>query len=252
MTILYFTATGNGLYIAKKIGGKLISIPKAVKSKNYYFSDDKIGIIFPIYGWAVPQYIREFLQNVQLDSKYIFAVMSYGMLHGAAASHLLKVASENGIHFSYINTIKMVDNYLPAYKMEKQKEDEPKKQIDLHIGLVIDDINNNKQWIPKDSFINKLITKYLLKSDLYKSGVGITNKFSIEDTCTKCGICAKVCPVDNICVENAKPVFDKKCIICLSCTQNCPQNAIRLSTEKSKARFRNQHVDLKEIVESNS
>lgn len=53
MAILYFTATGNNLYVAKKIGGNLISIPKAVKEGNFNFFDDKIGIVFTICGCSV-------------------------------------------------------------------------------------------------------------------------------------------------------------------------------------------------------
>ena len=30
MTVLYFSSTGNSLYIAKRIGGKLLSIPECI------------------------------------------------------------------------------------------------------------------------------------------------------------------------------------------------------------------------------
>lgn len=252
MTILYFTATGNGLYLAKKIGGTLISIPKSVKDGNHHFSDDKIGIIFPIYGLTVPPYIGTFLQKLQLDSNYIFAVMSYGMMTGAAVDYLSEFASKCGIHFAYINTIKMVANYLPYFNMKNQKENEPKRQIDQHLNLIIDDINNSKQLIPKDSFMSKFLTKMVLKSYKFNTGVGVTKNYRIEDTCIKCGICEKVCPVNNIKVNVAKPVFDSKCISCLSCTHNCPQNAIRLAGERSNSRFRNQNINIKEIIDSNN
>ncbi len=252
MTILYFTATGNNFYLAKKMGGNLISIPRAIKENNFHFKDDKIGIIFPIYGLAVPYYIREFLSKVQLDSKYVFAVMSYGMYNGAASSHLIKLASENGICFSYINTIKMVDNSLTNYEMGDQIKNEPKKEIDKHLDEIISDINNNKQWIPKDSFASRLLTKSLVNFKKFQTGVGITEQCNVEDTCIHCGICAKVCPTDNIQVNGAKPVFGRECISCLACTHNCPQNVIRLTHEKSKIRYRNKHVKLNEIVEANN
>ena len=35
MKTLYFTATGNSLYIAKSIGGELLSIPKMIKEGRY-------------------------------------------------------------------------------------------------------------------------------------------------------------------------------------------------------------------------
>lgn len=251
MTILYFTATGNGLYVAKQIGGNLVSIPKAIKENRFHFADDKIGIIFPIYGGAVPPYIREFLRRLQLDSKYIFAIMSYGMFDSGATSHLLKLASENDIHFSYVNIIKMVDNYLPGFHMDKQVEGEPKKRIRQHLDKIIDDINCSKHLIHKDSFMDQFITKIMLKSDSFRTGIGITDKYSVEDTCIKCGICEAVCPKNNIQVTNAKPAFGSECISCLACTHNCPQNAIRLSTEKSRTRFRHPQIQLNEIIDSN-
>ena len=43
MKILYFTATGNSLAVAKKLGGELISIAQ-VKDKQT-FRDDVIGVV---------------------------------------------------------------------------------------------------------------------------------------------------------------------------------------------------------------
>lgn len=251
MTVLYFTATGNGLYITKKIGGTLVSIPKAIKEGQYQFSDDKIGLVFPIYGWAVPQYICEFLQKVKLDSPYIFGVMSYGMISGGAAGHLQRIASENGIRLSYVNILQMVDNYLPGFEMGAQLAGEPKKEIDRHLDAIVADIHAGKQWLPKDSFVKRLVTKKNLQSNPFATGAGLAVKYTVEDTCNHCGICAKVCPVDNIQVADAKPAFGLNCISCLACIQNCPQNSIHLPNEKSRARFRNQHIKVSEIIEAN-
>jgi ferredoxin len=252
MKILYFTATGNGLHIAKTIGGELVSIPKIIRERNYSFTDDKIGIVFPIFACGVPHFIKDFLQKVQLNSEYIFAIMSYGMYAGATTDNLKKIASENNIHFSYINTIRMVDNYLPNFKMEDQIKNEHKKRIELNLSKIMDDIKNGKKWFPKNLFFDKMITKSLQKSDIFKTGIGFTNKFNVEDACVKCDICVKACPVDNIKVNNAKPVFNDNCISCLACTQNCPQNCIRLLGEKSKERFRNNNVTLQEIIQANN
>ena len=50
MLIFYFTATGNSLAVAKRIGGNLISIPQVIDSQNLKYKDDAIGIVFPIYS----------------------------------------------------------------------------------------------------------------------------------------------------------------------------------------------------------
>lgn len=61
MTIFYFTSTGNSLAAAKRIlssesGGTLISIPQVIDSPSLEYSDDVIGIVFPIYGLASPKW----------------------------------------------------------------------------------------------------------------------------------------------------------------------------------------------------
>ena len=35
MTVLYFSSTGNSLYIAKRIGGKLLSIPECIHKEVF-------------------------------------------------------------------------------------------------------------------------------------------------------------------------------------------------------------------------
>ena len=50
MKVLYFTATGNSLAVAKRIGGELISIPRAMHDGDLSFADDAVGLVFPVYA----------------------------------------------------------------------------------------------------------------------------------------------------------------------------------------------------------
>ena len=55
--ILYFTATGNSLYIARQLADEnteLLSIPQMVKQGRRDFEADEIGIVYPIYGHMPP------------------------------------------------------------------------------------------------------------------------------------------------------------------------------------------------------
>jgi ferredoxin len=248
MKILYFTATGNSLYVAKNIGSEYYSIPKLLKEGIFDFEDEKIGIVFPTYNTGVPKIVEKFLNKANLKSKYIFGIATYGFYAGSATRHLLQIGKRNGIEFSYINEILMIDNYLPGFDMNKELEKEPKKQIKANLEKIIKDIEEGKEYIKKHSFMSdslRVINENLFYNNQFEKN------FVVEDNCNGCKTCEKVCPVNNIKVDK-KPLFMNNCQQCLACTHNCPQKAIRVKNEKSRARFINQNVTLKEIINANN
>jgi ferredoxin len=247
MKILYFTATGNNLYVAKRIGDEYYSIPKLIKEGSFDFEDEKIGIIFPAYYIGVPKIVEEFLNKVRLKSKYIFGIATYGAFSGTTTRHLLEIGKRNGIEFSYINEIVMVDNYLPGFDMNKQVQEQSKKNIEENLEKIIKDIEEGRKYIKKHTIIMEGIR--VLADKFYDNK--FEKNFSVDNNCNGCKTCERVCPVDNIKVDK-KPVFNNNCQHCLSCIHNCPKGAISIKKEKSKARFINENITLKEIIDSNN
>ena len=264
MKILYFTATGNSLYIAKSMGGELLSVPQMIKEGVYEFTDEKIGIVFPVHGWGVPSYLVDFLKKATFNCGYLFAVATYGIYSGAVAKHLIDIGSEAGFRFDYINRIKMVDNYLPGFDMKKQVEEEPKKEIEKQLAAVKSDVASDKKWILKENFLQKVSFNYMksrenkpfskkrLKIHVY--GEGINRYLQVDDTCTQCGVCTRVCPAGNISIDekNGKITLGDTCFSCFSCVHHCPSNAIHINGEINGNRFINRHITLNEIVEANN
>lgn len=247
MKILYFTATGNNLYVAKKIGDECYSIPKLIKEGSFDFEDEKIGIIFPTYYIGVPKIVEEFLNKVRLKSKYIFGITTYGAFSGATTRHLLEIGKRNGIEFSYINELIMVDNYIPGFDMNTQVQDQAKKNIEENLSKIIKDIDEGRKYIKQHTIIMEGIR--VLADKFYDNK--FEKNFSVDNNCNGCKTCERVCPVNNIKVDK-KPAFNNNCQHCLACIHNCPKGSISIKKEKSKARFINENITLKEIIDSNN
>ncbi|WP_234123639.1 EFR1 family ferrodoxin [Clostridium hydrogenum] len=249
MKIFYFTTTGNCLEVAKKIGGELISIPAVLKCDKFDFEDDIIGIVTPNYEGDLPSPVKEFLKRVKLKADYLFGIITYGAFNANANEVLLRIGQQNHIQFNYINSIIMVDNSFVYFDIEKQIKNLPKKRVAESIIKIKTEIEHKINKIYGINIGRKLIG--VLISSYPKKKKNYSKKFYVEDTCIKCGICEKVCPIDNISIED-KPVIHDKCILCGACTHNCPKNSIRYKGEKSKSRYRNQNVSVTEIIAANN
>jgi ferredoxin len=251
MTIYYFTSTGNCLSVAKAIGGELRAIPQMIKTKDYYCADDVIGLIFPIYGFGLPKIVSYFLDHASWQADYIFAIGTYGNATGAALENLKKYGATLGIEFNYLNSLIMVDNWLPGYSVESQLEKLPGRNVPNALAKIADDVQNRVKNEPKSSLFERATTKAIQKMTTQFNDGSMARSFIVGDTCTTCGICAKVCPTGNIAVtENV--TFGEFCVACLGCIHNCPQTALHLKNEKSSARFRNTDVTLNELIASNN
>jgi len=71
------------------------------------------------------------------------------------------------------------------------------------------------------------------------------------DRCIRCGICARVCPADNITVAD-RVVFGDRCQNCFACLHACPRGALHLKSERSERRWRNPQTPLGELIRANS
>lgn len=65
-----------------------------------------------------------------------------------------------------------------------------------------------------------------------KAGAAMVPK--AESACTKCGLCAKVCPAGAIDPSNPKVVDKSKCIGCMRCVSVCPAKARHVNPVMTK------------------
>lgn len=248
--VFYFTATGNSLFIAKQLSDSPLSIPQELKKNDLTYEADEIGFVFPDYAAAVPVIVREFVEKARFKASYIFSVITFGNASVNVAEWWNDWAKAKGLHNNYINTILMVDNYLPVFDMNEQIKID--KKTDENMAGIIGDISGHKDFIaPSDM---GWFTKEMLQQmqDMHFSQMSEQLIKLDADKCVQCSTCTEVCPRGNFSLDSGGLQISGKCEFCLACVQNCPQHALSLERERNKeARYRHPDISLNEIKRAN-
>lgn len=251
--IFYFTGTGNSLYVAKELDEHIISIPQVIKRENLCFSADSIGIVCPVYGHEMPSMVKDFLRRAELDTDYLFLVLTYGAHHGGAAEIADSFLRDAGKKADYITSIEMVDNFLPAFDMEEQMSED--KQVEKHLDEIRVAVQAKTRGIQKAGLVERNVHKMYVQM-VHNAPETVWAAFRVTEECVGCGICTRVCPAGCIRLEDQYAVHDPAgCQACFACIHACPKMAVQFTLpdpEKNPAaRYRNEHVTLCELVKSN-
>lgn len=249
ITIYYFSGTGNSLKAASDIADQytqkeLVKIDrkKAIKHPESTI----VGFVFPVYMGGLPDIIDSFLKDFPFQENiYYFSVATYYTYKGFALSIANKILNDKGVKLSYGSYIPTIGNCLKEYEVPANKRPKRLERANRITNRIADDIKNrveNKQTRYcrlSDKLHKKMF--HLFFKDAYQ-------KFTLEDTCISCGLCTKICPVDNISLENNKPVWGKNCEVCHACVHWCPKNAINLGKSKGRLQYHNPNIKISNLL----
>ena len=93
---------------------------------------------------------------------------------------------------------------------------------------------------------------------LARKGLGFA-KMKVDTTsCSGCGLCEKICPMNNIHMEEDKagvkaPAFEKNCESWFSCLLYCPDESIRdqrMNKKKVDFQYKHPKIRVSEMVEA--
>jgi ferredoxin len=252
-TILYFTGTGNSLKIATDLAvlfgdARIVRISPAVIPYVVHDSADLLGIVFPVYADGLPRIVEYFVNSLEIPSgAYIFAVANYGESAGGSLLQMDNILREKGRSLSAAFGIKMPDNtqilFPPGEKAEQEedlRQEAEKVKIIAQIvrikEVALDDLEKTRRsrgasWV-RPPFDPREMAK----------------KFWVNENCNGCGICGKVCPVDNIAMKDGKPVWLDKCEQCAACLQWCPKEAVQFGDKTSGwGRYHHPAINVNEL-----
>ncbi len=245
--IFYFSGTGNTKWAAEQLalstGDVLKYIPDELnKTKNegaglvYQLQQgERLGFCFPTHGWQPPRIVREFIRRATFLTPssplpYIYALTTCGDNMGHAMRIFNKELGKKGLHTDAAFAIVMPESnvcfsflHLDTPERVHQKIESAKKRL-RHICEVV----GNRQC-----GVEELVKGAIPYTYTYVIG-GYYNKHLITDqhfwvdqeACINCGLCAKLCPVDDIVGTPPQWKHDGSCTNCLACYHHCPRHAI--------------------------
>jgi ferredoxin len=259
LEIFWFSGTGNSLAIARdlaeKTGAKLTPLIPLLKIETIKSEADAVGLVFPVYDFKAPGIIVEFITKFEgLDDKYLFAICSYGISPLKCLAVLKKQLAENNITLNAGFAVMMPHNAVGNTCFSNAERDKVlagvKRRVD-EIAQIISSRQTNP--VETETVFSALFRRGLLLKVikpvipflLHAARHGWASlAFQVNDRCTGCATCSKVCSVENISLLNERPVWGDNCLSCFACLQWCPCEAIQFGTGKVRV-DRYHHPDIK-------
>ncbi len=244
--IYYFTGTGNSLVVAKDIaasleGTELTQICQDTLAQDLKTNSQSVGIITPVYFSGLPSLVKEFIEKLQINQEaYIFIIATYGDSEGIIFNQTKKLIEKKRLKLSGTFGVKMPHNIHAPSSLEKQEK--YLKEEKETVILIADSIRNKEVTLKK---ANAAVNIFMgaTYNFIQKAG-NFDKKFSVDNECIGCAVCEKVCPVNNIVMEEGKPHWkcNNRCQFCAACMQWCPKQSILYGKVKM---YSYHHPDIK-------
>lgn len=204
----------------------MIPIAKLNKGESITISSNVVVIVYPVWFHSVPPIVEEFVKNLILKDCYTVAICTYFVKPYNSLFKLDSVLKQNDTGLNVGFSIQMPGKYVLLKDLTASDEEQGKIYLyqKKRIKEIAEVLKERKDVGLEGCFDENEkgeIENY--HKNIYKT----SENFWTTDKCNLCGLCTKICPRNNILIENNKVLWKSNCDICLACLHWCPEAAIQ-------------------------
>lgn len=231
--VVYFSGTGNSRYCAQLIARALND--QLLDSAGYIrhgiaaelISDTPWVFVCPTYAWQMAHIFSDFIRSGTFSgSDEAYFVLTCGGDIGSAGESLALLCQEKELRYMGTLEVVMPENYVAMFPVP---DEEKSAEIIARAKPVLEQgancIARNAPFPTrkvgvfdrlKSGAVNRGFYKFYVKADDFVS----------TDRCVGCGKCVQACVLNNIALQDGKPVWGANCTHCMACICGCPAEAI--------------------------
>lgn len=239
MLVFYFSGTGNSKFIAEKFSKEMQadchSIEEDVNFSALIDDNEDIGFCYPIYNSRAPRIMREFADEhaIRLKDKNLLILCTQMIFSGDGARSFTDLFPDDHVNVIYAEHFVMPNN-VPNYPLPDvflvPSDGKIKKCFtgaERKVERVCRDVRNGV--VRKRGFnvfskmlgVPQAVTALAFEKKANES-------FAVGDDCNGCGLCAAVCPMENLTLQDGVIVHKRNCTVCFRCINRCPRRAISI------------------------
>lgn len=246
--IYYFTGTGNSLWAARELAeqlGEQMDDLANFEDKPLVCEDEVIGFVCPTYMASLPWFVKKVLLDASLNSDaYIFLVVTSNTGDGRFSSKSMdSLLVRNGATLAACFDLQMPGNCIESSAQENEERllAAPATVAEIAERVAAKARNHTSSGeAAKDDVVEKS-SFYGKKRSLFRMAAFT---FDVTSDCNGCGICADICPVQSISIQDGKAVHSGLCAACLACFHWCPKHATLLTSRMLRGRSQYHHPEV--------
>lgn len=236
--VLYFSGTGNTLYVVNRIKGILNKENCATQihsmEEEVIINPDEFDLLIlgspKYYEYPVLDFIKYIKRNLPTNKKTIPTMFFCTQVSPLETNfnEIEYILEKKNYKLIVSKSIPIANNMIifNSFPLTEQKKvSHNLEQLDRELPYLLTCLMTGEVKKEKpNSFLGGICR--LSGYSFTKLFQWFAVKYSSTDACTGCGVCARKCPKKNIVMQDQRPRFGNDCIFCMRCINRCPSNAI--------------------------